>query len=151
MDLPFGIKVNSVDDPSYFKFLTERQLGIKSELTSKYKVIHGEKWYLIMAQVYATAAQYTLDWCLGSYIPDKEDIPMLIKCEQFLELKPHIITTEIAVGMGYKDVILFCLRKNLQKLEDRIRKLIEEHGDRFESSRRIIELLSMNIATVEHL
>ena len=145
--LPFGIQINQ---PFYHNYLTHREVGNKTT-KEQHNVEAGEKWYLIMSQVYIVASKYTLMWYEKTYSPSKEEIKILIRCERFLQLEPKPTDIKQTVKLGYKDVMLFCLQKQVDELEDKIAKLTEEYGDRFGTSRQIVDLLNVNIATVEQI
>ena len=146
--LPFDITL-SRSDINYSHFITRRSLGDKHCQDSNYQITSGDKWYLIMSQVYVTASRCILSWYDGSYIPDTNEIPILIRGERLLSLKETPKTVENAIRMGYKDVLLHFLRKNLQDLRNRTDKLKQVYDYPFNSLEEIARLLMVNIETVD--
>ena len=146
-DLPHNITITK---PNYFPFIHNRSLG-KSSHVSPHIVNPGNKWYLIMSQIYTSLYKQTLTWYDGSYSPDPEEKKILVRCERFLQHSPRIETVSEAVERGYKNVVVYCLQRDADKLRQKIEQLEAEFGSERTASREILRYMETNIQTVQQM
>lgn len=85
---------------------------------------------------------------IKSEYPSKEEIPMYIKGEKLLSLNCESV--EEMIRSGYKDVILYFMRKDAAKLRERVEYIESTLGTTI-AAREILDFMEMNIQTISQM
>ena len=116
-------------------------------------ITQHKKWYLIINQINTTLTKYVIGWYdrssrIESEYPSKEEIPMYIKGEKLLSLNCESV--EEMIRSGYKDVILYFMRKDAAKLRERVEYIESTLGTTI-AAREILDFMEMNIQTISQM
>ena len=103
---------------SLYQWIRDREInGNKAKPAKPFYCYDGNKIYLIINITYEIMKVETMRWYDGSYKPSKDEIPMFIQAERILN-KPRPATVEEAVEKGYKNIMLYFLRRESDELDE---------------------------------
>ena len=133
--------------PNYFDYLRSREINT-SQTIDDIIITQHKKWYLMINQINTTLTKHVMGWYVKSYYPLKEEIPMYIKGERLLSL--NYKTVEEMIRSGYKDVILYFMRKDTAKLRERVEHIERTLGTTI-AAREILEYMEAFNCKIEKM